>query len=188
MDRLHQGCRVRLQHVHLRLLRRCLIYFYIVEEDGQCLNNRAGIMCGQCSRVLGFSGCRVCTNNNIGLVVGFALLGILLVVIISLFNITITDGYVNGLIFYCNIVSLLLDVALTLSLPPISNVVINWINLNFGIEACFYNGMTDLQLSALSLIFPLYLGVILFVITVVSKYRRFAKLMSKLNITTSAPA
>lgn len=166
---------------------------FLDDPDSQCKNNRAGILCGRCragySRVLGSPDCRECNNNSVALIVVFAILGLLLVVMISIFNITITDGYINGMVFYCNILSLYLNVSILH--PQIipahgAQFFIRLINLNFSIEACFYDGMTDLHLAVLSLLFPLYLGMILLVITVISKYchnRHFAKLLSKVNIT-----
>lgn len=166
---------------------------FLDDPDSQCRDNRAGVLCGRCregySRVLGDSSCRSCGNNNLSLILVFALLGILLVVMVSIFNITITHGYINGMIFYCNVISLYLNVSV---LPPkvvnavASQFVINLVNLNFGIDACFYDGMTALHLAILNLLFPFYLGLILIVITLISKYchnRHFAKLLSKVNIT-----
>lgn len=155
------------------------------DPDSQCMDNRAGILCGQCkvgySRVLGSPRCLECNNNNLALTIAFAFLGILLVVMISLLNFTITDGYINGMIFYCNIASLYLNLPL-----PMPLVFVSLVNLYIGIEACFYDGMTELHLALLSLIFPLYLGAILLVITTVSKYchnKHFAKLLNKMSIT-----
>ena len=165
---------------------------FLDDPDKQCRNNRSGILCGQCkegySRVIGSSVCKMCTNYFLVLIIVFALMGILLVVAISLLNISITDGYVNGIIFYCNILCLYFDLSLpiTPSLSRVTRITVSWINLNFGIESCFYDGMTDIQLTALNLIFPLYLGAILPVITIISKYiqsERFAKLLCKINIT-----
>lgn len=167
-----------------------LTQIFLDDPDSQCRNNRAGILCGQCregySRVLGGSNCKVCSNTSLALIVAFAILGILLVVMIAIFNVTITHGYINGIVFSCNITTLYLNVSILPSRVIESRFIISLINLNFGIEACFYNGMTDLHLSVLSLIFPFYLGAILLVITAISKYchnRHFANLLSKVNIT-----
>lgn len=169
-----------------------LTQVFLDDADSQCRNNRTGILCGQCregySRVFGSSRCRECENYSLVLIILIALYGIFLVVVIALLNITITDGYINGIIFYCNIITLypksLLPPQLVDKAP--SQFIINLINLQWGFEACFYNGMTDLHLAALSLLFPFYLGFILLIITVISQYchnHHFAKLLSKVNIT-----
>ena len=77
------------------------------EPDTQCRNHRSGLLCGGCadgySRILGGTQCEVCTNNHyLALIVLFAAFGILLFVVLALFNVTITDGFVNGFIFYVN--------------------------------------------------------------------------------------
>lgn len=161
---------------------------YLDDPDKQCRKNRSGLLCGECtegySRVLGSNGCNDCSNNAyLALILVFFLMGIVLVVVISLSNITITDGYINGIIFYSNITSLYFSS--TLPIYDSSKFIIEWINLNFGITACFYDGMTDLHLALLNLVFPLYLGTILLVITLLSKYiqsRRLAALLNKINI------
>lgn len=167
--------------------------FHFDDPDKQCRSDRSGILCGKCregySRVLGSNNCRLCTNGYLALIIVFALLGILLVVVIALLNMTITDGYINGFIFYSNIMSLYLDSSLPL--PELLNnsaikFIIGFINLDFGFETCFYDGMTDIHLAALTFLFPLYLGAILLVITMISKYvqsKHLAKLLNKVNIT-----
>ena len=165
------------------------------DPDSQCRNNRSGILCGGCresqSRVLGSPRCLTCKNNSgLALIVLFAISGILLVVAIALFNITLTHGYINGVIFYANVVSLYevlssSDPKLNVSFS-VSTFIIRVIGLNFGIETCFFDGMSDLELSILSLLFPLYLGAIIAVITLTLKHchnKLFAKLMTKVNIT-----
>ena len=159
--------------------------------DTQCRSNRSGILCGGCkvnySRVIGTSRCLLCENNDgLALILVFAILGILLVVAVAIFNITIAHGYINGVIFCCNILSLVISFEEIIIRANFIRFVISLLNLNFGIESCFYDGMTALQLSILSLIFPLYLGAILLAITLVFKYchsKYLAKLLTKLNIT-----
>ena len=77
--------------------------------DSQCAFNRAGRLCGRCkdnySLAIGSSHCIYCpNNNNLALLIFFAAAGFLLVFLISAFNLTVTQGMINGLIFYANIV------------------------------------------------------------------------------------
>ncbi len=74
----------------------------LFEPDTQCRNNRSGLLCGKCadgySRVLGGTECELCTNNDdVALIVLFGAFGIILFVVLALFNMTIIDGFVNGL-------------------------------------------------------------------------------------------
>ena len=159
--------------------------------DVQCRNNRSGILCGSCkdgfSRVLGSSySCVVCSNYYIFLILLFAVLGLILVVIITIFNITITTGYINGVIFYSNIMTIYLS---TLS-PSFDGVILQvpilLLNLQVGVETCFYHGMTDIHAAFLSFIFPVYLLVILVLITFFVKWvdnKYLVKFISKINIT-----
>ena len=146
--------------------------------DEQCTNHRSGILCGGCqegySRVLGSSRCMVCTNNGyLALIIVFALAGVLLVVAISFFKITITDGYINGFIFYSNIVS----VYISDYLPPVSqdsmgapiHFVTAFLNLDLGIETCFFDGLKQVDAVGLEFVFPFYLALLLLVITLCAR-------------------
>ena len=77
--------------------------------DDQCLPGRTGVMCGACkpefSRILEQvrvpAGCMKCSNRNLAFLVPlFLFSGIILVVFLTVFNMTVTEGTLNGLIFY----------------------------------------------------------------------------------------
>ena len=77
--------------------------------DTQCAMNHAGVLCGGCkkgfSMALGTNMCLPCTNNKkLGLLLAFAIAGVLLIVLIKVLNLTVSQGTINGLIFYANIV------------------------------------------------------------------------------------
>ena len=80
------------------------------ESDWQCNFNRYGILCGACrttySLVLGGSRCSKCNEwyQLPVLLVAFAIVGVLLVAFLSVCNLTVSEGTINGLIFYANIV------------------------------------------------------------------------------------
>ena len=162
-------------------------------RDDQCRNNRSGILCGQCieghSRILGGNFCDLCGDDNyLSLIIVFAALGILLFIILALFNITITDGFVNGFIFYANIVSVYTSTFLPVTelrgTPP--QVLISFLNLNFGIKSCFFVGATELDLAGLTLLFPIYLMLILLAVTLFGKWvthKKVSSLFQKINIT-----
>ena len=142
-------------------------------SDEQCDNNRSGILCGACrdgfSLALGTSRCLQCSNIYLLLLVVFAVFGVLLIVLLSILNLTVASGMINALLFYVNIIK----VTNLASLPtepsflfPFS-LFVNWLNLDFGIETCFYNGFDVYTKSWLQYAFSFYLfflmGVAIFV-------------------------
>ena len=77
--------------------------------DSQHAFNRAGRLYGGCkdnySLAIGSSHCIYCpNNNNLALLIFFVAAGFLLVFFISAFNLTVTQGWINGFIFYANII------------------------------------------------------------------------------------
>ena len=149
------------------------------EPDIQCRFNRAGRLCGGCkegySLAIGSSHCIHCPNNTyLALLIFFAAAGFLLVFFISAFNLTVTQGMINGLIFYANIVWTYQGIFL----PPIDvnmvitilKTIIAWVNLDFGIESCFVNGLTAFWKTWLQFIFPFYIWAIAGLIIVTMKY------------------
>ena len=131
--------------------------------SAQCDFNRNGTLCGQCreqySLALGTLHCLQCANSSyIALVIPFALAGIALVMVILFLHLTVDVGTLNGLIFYANIVSN--RQAYFQHARDINNfhvIFISWLNLDFGIETCFYDGMDIYTYSWLQFLFPFYL-------------------------------
>ena len=150
------------------------------DSDVQCSFNRAGRLCGGCkenySLAIGSSHCIHCPNsNNIALLIFFVAAGFLLVLFISIFNLTVTQGMINGLIFYANIVwtyqsiFFVEDQELS-SLLVFLKTFIAWINLDLGIESCFVNGLTAFWKTLLQFVFPFYIWVIAGLIIITAKY------------------
>ena len=79
-------------------------------QDEQCAFNRKGILCGECkenlSLTLGSSQCVPCSNVYLLLLLAFAVAGVVLVVLIAVCNLTVTEGTINGLVFYANIIQI----------------------------------------------------------------------------------
>ena len=145
--------------------------------DEQCTNNRSGVTCGSCqdnySIGLGGSKCLLCTSNSplIWLIPVFAVAGVALVALLLICNMTISHGTLNGLIFYANVISITRLTSLqSCSIHPILSVFIAWLNLDFGVETCFYSGMDTYQKTWLQFAFPLYIWLLVGVIIVVSHY------------------
>ena len=132
--------------------------------DSQCALNRAGILCSGCktkfSLAIGSSRCIHCpNNNNLALLIFFAAAGVLLVFIVALLNLTVTQGMINGLIFYANLIwayqSILLPSDFGRELIA-HKTFIAWLNLDFGIETCFFRGMNAYSKAWLQFMFPFY--------------------------------
>ena len=147
--------------------------------DKQCSLNRSGLLCGSCqaglSLQLGGNKCIQCNNNYIALLIVFAILGILLVAVIKLLDLTITSGTINGLIFYANVVWR--NNAILFSLQDRQNIgyyiitlPIAWINLDFGIETYFSENLDQLTKTGLQFVFPVYIWCIAGLIIIISHY------------------
>ena len=145
--------------------------------DEQCANNRSGVTCGSCqdnySIGLGGSKCLQCTSNSplIWLIPVFAVAGVALVALLLICNMTLSHGTLNGIIFYANVVSITRLTSLqSCSIHPILSVFIAWLNLDFGVETCFYSGMDTYQKTWLQFAFPLYIWLLVGAIILVSHY------------------
>ena len=146
-----------------------------------CLSNRLGVLCGGCksglSLTFGTLHCLKCSNDYLALLVPFALAGILLVAIMFLLNLTVAEGTINGLIFYANVVQINGDILLPRD-PNFLTVFISWLNLDLGIETCFYDGMDAYVYTWLQFAFPLYLVFLILLVIVAAHYsQRVTKLL-----------
>ena len=147
----------------------------LLHPDLQCQFNRTGILCSQCphplSMVFASSRCMKCTNVHILITIIVIVAGIVLVVLLYVLNLTVTNGTINGIIFYANIVSINDSVFLVNDnvFKPL-RVFISFTNLDLGIETCFYNGMDSYVKMWLQLFFPSYLIIIAVSIIMASRY------------------
>ena len=149
------------------------------EYDTQCKEGygRTGVLCGTCipgySTVFGTNRCLKCSNAYLALIIVFIVAGIILVLAISLLKITITNGFLNGILFYCNVISLYTRIFAPVGSTYILFIVISFLNINLGVEVCFYDGMNALARAGLQLLFPAYLFLLMGGIAVLarSQYR-----------------
>ena len=128
--------------------------------DMQCAFNCSEKLCGECeedlSLVLGTSRCKECSNIYLLLLIPFALAGIALVAFILIPNITVATGTINGLIFYANILAANRSLFSPVETPNILTVFVSWLNLDLGIETCFYDGMDSYAKVLLQLVYNPY--------------------------------
>ena len=156
--------------------------------NSQCASFRAETLCGRCdnSSSLGIGydfSCHICTDNdNLALLILFAAAGPLLIVFISILNLTVTQGVINGLIFYANVIWAYKDfffqidrfaeysysetrldsVYFYLIYNPVY-VILAWLNLDFGIPSCFFKNLTAPVKTSLEFIFPFYIAILFFI-------------------------
>ena len=162
--------------------------------DEQCAFSRSGVLCGACqshfSHVLGTSKCKQCSRPWIALIIPMmALAGMVLVAFLIFLNLTVSVGTISGIIFYANIVR---ANSAVLFPPGVSNsalsrfssflsIFIAWLNLDFGIEVCLYDGLTAYVKTWLQFLFPLYIWLLVIVIIVTSHYSTIASRLSGNN-------
>ena len=154
----------------------------------QCAFNHAGRLCGDCqngySLAIGSSHCIQCNNNdNLALLIFFAAAGFLLVAIIGAFNLTVTQGMINGLIFYANIVWTYHRILFSQEVE--SNIALAflrtfmaWLNLDFGIQTCFIKGLNAIHKTWPQYIFILYIwGIAMAIIFAASRSTKLTKIL-----------
>ena len=151
-----------------------IIYIAVDDSDEQCNNKRTGLLCGKCgqnfSLILGSNRCLQCSNDFLWLIIVFVLAGVTLVFLLLVLRLTVAVGTINGLIFYVNIFAIN---SATFFRPQITNVLtvfIAWLNLDLGIETCFYNGMDAYSKAWLQFVFPAYVWTLVGIIIFISHY------------------
>ena len=139
-------------------------YINLRDPDKQCNVNRSGLLCGKCkegfSLVLGTSQCKECSNVYLALLIPIAFAGVLLVILLFLLHLTVAAGTLHGLIFYANIVAANHHIFFPQSSNNPAVIFIAWLNLDLGVQTCFYNGMDAYAKTWLDLVFPVYIWVI----------------------------
>ena len=145
--------------------------------DLQCTDNHTGILCSQCkpnlSLSLGTLRCLKCSNTYLTLLMVFFTAGILLVSFLVFFNFTISQGTPSGLILYANFVGANSYIFFTPEIyknasVKFLSVFIAWLNLDVGIETCFYNGLDVYVYNWLQFAFPVYVWSLVGAIVVLS--------------------
>ena len=139
--------------------------------DSQCEPeyNRVGLLCASCksnmSVVFGSNACRPCSSAYLAFIIMYGVLGIVLVLAISFLGFSISEGYLNSLLFYCNVTSFYSSFFNSTGFN-----LVKFVNLSMGFELCFYDGMDTLAKVGIQLLFPAYLFFIMLVIIILAKY------------------
>ena len=147
-------------------------------SNAQCTFSRVSTLCASCesglSLSLGGPRCLRCPHYWPALVVviilAAALAGVALVAMLLFLNMTVAVGSLNGIIFYANVVAANRNVFPYETEPGIASVFISFLNLDIGIDTCFFEGMTTYSKTWLQLLFPLYVIVLVVLLIVISSY------------------
>ena len=171
------------------------------DSNQLCISNRTGVMCGACtakySLQLGGYECARCSDSTykgVLLLIAFAVIGIALVLLLLGLNLTVSTGMINGLIFYSNIVYLNSDTLLPITREGNSTHLQNtvrilstfqaWINLDFGIVTCFFDGYDIYKSIWMQFVFPLYIWLLILIIVLANRY---SSSISKITTTNIVP-
>ena len=150
--------------------------------DDQCEPHRTGMLCGKCqegySLTLGSDKCSKCSNVFLLLIIPVAVSGLFLVGVLFALNLTVTEGNINGLLFYANVIAMS-RVALTLKETSYLYTFLAWLNLDLGIGTCLFDGMDGYTATWLQFVFPVYLWMI--ILAIILFYRRFPRLARRLG-------
>jgi hypothetical protein len=166
-----------------------------------CIPKRTDVMCGAClssySLQLGGYECADCSNSaykGVLLLMAFLVLGIALVLLLLSLNLTVSTGMINGLIFYSNIVYLNSDALLPTTIESNNTHLLNtvrilstfqaWVNLDFGIVTCFFEGYNTYISTWMQFVFPLYIWLLVLIIVLASRYSRR---ISKITTSNTVP-
>ena len=112
----------------------------------------------------------MCTNIYLLLLIPFAVMGVALVFLLLVCKLTVATGTLSGLVFYANIIGVNRITFLPVKSTNVFSAFIAWINLDFGIEMCFYNGMDAYSETWLQFVFLVCIWVIVGLVILVSHY------------------
>ena len=145
--------------------------------DFICLEYHTAMLCGAClqnySLTLSSLKCSKCSSNNyLSLLLVFTLAGVALIASLILLHMTVAEGAINGLIFYANVINITKDIVFppdSLPLNPLT-LFLSWLNLDYGIQTCFYTGLDYYSYTWLQFVFPFYLWFLVGLIILACKY------------------
>ena len=153
-------------------------------STSQCESKRTGLLCGKCdseggySLTLGNGKCAKCSNTYLLLLFPLTVAGLLLVMVLFALNLTVTEGSINGLIFYANVLSMSNAVQFSERGSRYLYTFLAWLNLDLGIATCLYDGMDGYSETWLEFVFPAYL--LLIIVAIILFYRQFPALAHRI--------
>ena len=162
-----------------------LVNAWTIKSDMQCSQHRTGLLCGACksnySIVVGNTRCMDCRKKPklyaLLITVLLILASTILIVLLGVFNVSVTDGTLAGLLFYANILYAN-NTLFRFTDRNILTIFIAVLNLDTGVGTCFYNGMDTYAKTWFQLCIPIFLWLqILGIIVVSGRSDRVARLV-----------
>ena len=179
-----------LDYCHPSTVKVYIILSEMNGSDGQCNFNRSGMLCGRCqpgfSLSLGSTHCVSCSKHwpaiCVAILIAASLAGIVLVALLLMLNLTVASGTINGIIFYANVINANSSTFFPFKEPNLITVFVSWLNLEFGFDTCFFEGMDTYSKTLLQLAFPIYVIVLVVIVIFVSeRSTKFARLIGRKN-------
>ena len=156
--------------------------------DAQCAFDRSSLLCGSCEPGLSLSlGSSLCLSCPIhwpalltSITIAAILAGIALVTLLLTLNMTVAVGTLNGLLLYVNILSANRSILLPFQEQNYITVLVSWLNLELGINTCYFEGMDTYAKTWIQLVFPFYIMFIVVLVIIISSYSsKFSKVIGK---------
>jgi hypothetical protein len=95
---------------------------------------------------------------------------------------TVAVGTLNGVIFYANVVYANKSILIPFQEANYITVLISWLNLELGIDTCYFPGMDAYIKAWLQLAFPAYVILLVISVIIISSYStKFSNLIGKKN-------
>lgn len=116
------------------------------------------------------------------IVVGTIVAGLGLVVLLTLTNLTVAAGTLNGVIFYANVFSTNRGLFMPYQHTSFHSVFIAGVNLDVSFDICFIKGMDMYAKAWLQIVVPIYLILVVVAVMITSKYSaKFSKIIARKN-------
>ncbi len=163
------------------------VNFTLNRTDLECFSGRSGVLCGACqsgySLALGNSRCLSgCSNKSLALLLAFAAAGVVLVAFLFFCRLTVAEGTLSGLVFYANVVAVNQSIFFPAGTTNVLTVFIAWLNLDLGIEMCFFVGLDTYSRTWLQFAFPIYVWMLVgLVIYLANVSTTFARIIGTAN-------
>ena len=157
----------------------------VSDTSSLCIYERTGVLCGRCkpglSITVGSPVCLQCSNWWLLTIPLYALLGVAIVFLLLILQLTVTQGTINGLIFYATLLNVDTYTLLTgYKGAEWSVIILSFLNFELGFPVCLYDGLNEINKALLSIVFPIYILLLAIAFVYVSRYSyRFASWTSR---------
>ena len=146
------------------------------DPDKQCAMHRRERLCSKCERnyslSVSSSACVNCSNHPTAYLAGYITVklffGAGLILLLSACDLTTTSGTLSGILFYASVFQMNGFLFAPNSFNAIT-VAMSWMNLDFQVMQCSYNGLDSYAKAWLQFVSPLYLWTLVAIIVWLSR-------------------